>query len=433
MPSKNGTVLRTYKAGLKLPASLLDPFTQLVREREILQFLLKYTTAQFSKKHTQQLREMAANSRTPDRQWECFKGHKNLRQARKAIRNEYREIFANYVDQPLHDLEELLRTNQQQIAFFTRTNLQYDATLTLKGRIHQPAMPEPTKISLSDYQNLARDYLKQLCRTSRTYAMENIKRLPWDDPLTERKVTTLLENKANHLHSVSTQMATMLNVGNATRRKVEFVKALFQTEGDHKVDFQEVLPVYLAFYSVPTHFRNYLAKAWQVDSQWVRNTLVGWRRKIDPLIPKKVRIEPLTSFMENLARYCRGFCRDERERKIIGILQQKHGLHLLPTKMPLHALLPPKYRQDLDGLREKIVFSQEIREKIDEVTSNIDLNLFSHLTEELSKKVRATITELEETAPCYKPYFHVSRTTPSLFARQPLYCLGCQNHRLYPE
>ena len=34
MPSHNKKVVRTYKAGLKLPASLLEPFTHLVRERE---------------------------------------------------------------------------------------------------------------------------------------------------------------------------------------------------------------------------------------------------------------------------------------------------------------------------------------------------------------------------------------------------------------
>ena len=125
-----------------------------------------------------------------------------------------------------------------------------------------------------------------------------------------------------------------------------------------------MLPVYLTFYSVPIHFRNYLAEAWQVDAQWVRNTLVGWRRKVDPLLPPKVRIEPLTTFMEALARHCGQFCRDERDLKILGILQRKHVLHLLPTQIPLTALLPSEYRPALEGLRARIAFSKEIREKI---------------------------------------------------------------------
>ncbi|MHA2232412.1 MAG: hypothetical protein ACXAB4_07965, partial [Candidatus Hodarchaeales archaeon] len=314
--------------------------------------------------------------------------HKNLNQAREAVRNDYRTMLEKYGDQPRQDVEDLLRLNQQQISFFTRTDLQYDATLALKGRIQEPAMPDPTEISLCDYQNIARKYFKHLCGILRTYAMENIDRLPLDEPLTERKVTTLLETKANHLHSVSTQMATMLNGGNDTRQKLEDVKELFQTNGDKWSGFREVLPVYLTFYSIPIHFRNYLAKTWQVDSQWVRNTLVGWRRKVDPQLPKKVRIEPLTSFMEDLARYCSRFCQEEQERKIIGRLQHKHVLHLLPTNLPLESLLPPKYRQKLEGLRGKIVFSPELQEKIAAVTSRIDLDLFVQLTEELSQKIR---------------------------------------------
>ncbi|MHA2369395.1 MAG: hypothetical protein ACXADX_11295, partial [Candidatus Hodarchaeales archaeon] len=241
MPSKNKKVVRTYKVGLKLPASLLEPFTHLVRERETLQFLRKYPD-NFSPKQAQHLREVTVPSGTPDHQWECFKVYKNLNQASEAIRNDYRTMLAKWGNRLRQDVEDLLRVNQQQIAFFTRTDIQYDATLALKGRIQEPAMPDPTEISLHDYQNITRKYFKQLCGISRKYAMENIDRLPLDESLTERQVTTLLETKANHLHSVSTQMATMINVGNATRQKVEDVKELFQTNGDNGSGFREVLP-----------------------------------------------------------------------------------------------------------------------------------------------------------------------------------------------
>ncbi|MHA2368399.1 MAG: hypothetical protein ACXADX_06235 [Candidatus Hodarchaeales archaeon] len=402
MTSGNGEVLRTYKAGLKLPASLLDPFKQLVREREIFQFLLKYPN-KFSKKQSQQLREVAAKYRTATKQkWEGFRAYKNLIEASKAIQNEYKEIFTQYEEKPLQDLEYLLQENQKKLEFFKRSNLQYDASLTLKGLIEDPAKPTPTEISLHDYQTLARKYFKQLCGKLRHYAVENIERLPLDEKLTERKVTTLLGNKANHLHSVATQMATMMNVGNNARQKATFVKVLLQADRDNGSKFRDVLPIYLSFYSVPTHFRNYLAIIWQVDGQWVRNTLVGWRRKIDPLLPPKVQIEPLTAFMEDLARYCGKFCSDERERKILGILQQKRVLHLVPTNIPLHALLPPKYRSDLDSLQGKIVFSQEMREKVAAVTSSIDLTLFVQLTGELSDKIREHMAAFEEGAPCYK-------------------------------
>jgi predicted RNA-binding Zn-ribbon protein involved in translation (DUF1610 family) len=399
MLSQNGKVLRTYKTGLKLPASLLEPFTQLVREREILQFLRKYPD-NFSKKQAQKLHETAADCRTPTEQkWECFRWHKNLHQAAEAIQGEYRTLFENYQVKSPQAIEDLLQANQRQIAFFTRTDLQYDSKLTLQRRISHPAKPQPTEISLHDYQLLARQSLKQLCGLSRTYAVENIQQLPLDTPLTERQVTTLLGNKANHLHSVSTQMAMMMNVGNTIRQKVRDVKELLRPASVNEGDFREMLPIYLAFYSVPTHFRNYLAKRWQVDPQWVRNTLVGWRRKIDPRLPPKMQIEPLTAFMEDLATYCVQFCREDQERKVIGILQRKHALHLLPTPLPLEALVPSKYRPQLAGLRQRIAFPPELREKIAAATSDIDLALFTQHTETLSLKIREHLATLEPASP----------------------------------
>lgn len=391
--------MRTYKAGLTLPASLLEPFRQLVREREVLQFRRKDLTGQFSKKQTHYLREVAANEPLSSKhQWECFKAYKNLHSAAEAIKNKYRALLTRVGSHPLPAIEKLLAANQQQMASFTRTDLAYDALLTLKGRIRDPANPQSTEISLHDYQQLARQALKQLCGLSRTYAEGNIQQLPLDEPLTERQVTTLLDNKANHLHSVSTQMATLMNGGNATRQKVRDVKELLQPTSAKK-DFQDVLPIYLAFYSVPTHFRNYLAKRWQVDPQWVRNTLVGWRRKIDPYLPPKLQVEPLTALMETLADYCRQFCQDDQERKIIGILQRRHVLHLLPTKLPLQAVLPSKVRSQLVGLREKIEFSPELQEKIAAVTSKIDLALFQQLAEEFTQTIRDHLATLEATSP----------------------------------
>jgi hypothetical protein len=381
---------------------LIHPFNRLVREREILQFLRKYPTVRLSKKQSQQLHEVAANYNHPEqRKWKCFEARKNLIHASEAIRSEYWEIFVNYGDRPLQDLEDLLQENQKKIELFTRSNLRYNAELTLKGLIEDPAKPKPTEISLHDYQTLARKYFKHLCGTSRTYALENIERLPLGEKLTERKVTTLLGNKANHLHSVATQIATMMNVGNDARQKATFVRALLQANRDIGSEFQDVLPVYLSFYSIPTHFRNYLATIWQVDGQWVRNTLVGWRRKVDPRLPQKVQIEALTAFMEALAQYCGRFCREEKELRIISILQQKQVLHLLPTNIPLQILLPPKYWQDLDGLRAKIVFSSEMREKIAEVATRVDLTLFVQLTGELSEKIREHMAALEEGTPRY--------------------------------
>ena len=90
--------------------------------------------------------------------------------------------------------------------------------------------PTPAEISMSDYQNITRTYLKQLCSNSHKYTLNNINLLPYDQTLTERKVTTILGNKANHLHSVSTQMSAMMNVNKDIRGRFNIVKALLQEE-----------------------------------------------------------------------------------------------------------------------------------------------------------------------------------------------------------
>ena len=60
MKRENGNIMRTYKTGLKLPASLLDPFNELVQIREVIQFLLKNNSKRFSKKQQQKLNGFAS-------------------------------------------------------------------------------------------------------------------------------------------------------------------------------------------------------------------------------------------------------------------------------------------------------------------------------------------------------------------------------------
>ena len=403
MEYKSVEILRTYKNGLKLPASLINPFNELVREREILQFLVKSLNDGFSNNQLQRLTEVASRSITPEnRKWKCFKLHKNLANSSKTVINEYKTIFNKNISFPIADLQKNLNSNRKLLEFFTRNRLRYDINLNLKGMINDPENPAPTEISMSDYQNIARTNLKRLCGNSHKYALNNINLLPYDETLTERKVTTILGNKANHLHSVSTQMSTMMNVNKDIRGKFNFIKTLLQDEDPNATYFHDVLPIYLSFYSVPKHFKNYIAKSWKVDSNWVRNTLVGWRRKLDPYLPKKMRVEPLTTFMDELAVYCKTFCESENEVKIISILQKKRVLHLLNSKIQLKFLVPKKLRIFYEELQAKIQFTDKIRELIDGYTQKIDVALFKKLNQELKNKILKDLEDVDNNSSRYK-------------------------------
>lgn len=401
MKRENGNVMRTYKTGLKLPASLLDPFNELVQKREVIQFLLKKHTKRFSKKQLQKLSGFASKFKgLKNLKWESFKIHKNLQFSSQSTIVKYKTIFMKYLSLSQQELEVLLQKNKNNIDFYKRNDLIFNSNLSLKGVIKDPANPTSTEISLSDYQNISRKYFKHLCGNSHKYALNNIKALPNDENLTERKVTALLGNGDNHLHSVSAQMATMMNVNKDMRKKLEYVRSLLRdTNG---TDFQDLIPIYVSYYSVPNHFRKYLSKVWYVDSQWVRNTLVGWRRKLDPHLPKKMRVEPLTQLMAELASYCKEFCQTEDETKVIGILQKKHVLHLCNTEISLISLIPKKLIDSYTKLKEKIELSNEITKKIDTFTSNISKDRIIGWSVKLKNKIAEEIRNLDKISVRYK-------------------------------
>ncbi|MBD3228689.1 MAG: hypothetical protein GF329_10940 [Candidatus Lokiarchaeota archaeon] len=159
---------------------------------------------------------------------------------------------------------------------------------------------------------------------------ENLNRWPY------KAAAVYLETSRNIDMIALEQMTSMMEVYRDLCAKVQQVKTLLYSptfdsnaKSDTTPDFSDAVHVLTYYYSIPGHLLGYLAYRWKVDREWVRNTLVGWRRKADSHLPIKMRIEPLTDLMEDLATHCKKFFTSDDEIKVIGILQKNHVLHVI--------------------------------------------------------------------------------------------------------
>lgn len=356
---------RTYKTGLRAPDTLLDGVSWLVREREVLRYLEKH--------HNGDLKGLYA-----------YKSGGN--HPSPTLENKYRDIFQLWKGRPYNDLMTALRTNENSL-FKKKTRHPLLSSHHFARKDIQPfsdtATPDPSQISLHDYCALARESLKMICAHLDTIAREVIHDIPDDLQLLiakamtnaraqgnfikecslyhypEKAIAYYLERKSNLELTAFEQVAAAMKGYRDMRSKVDFVRRLLFPPVDKDClesipDFSDVIPVLLYTYSIPRYFRNYLAKTWEVDLEWVRNTLVGWRRKIDPLLPKKCQVEPLVELMSLLARHAKKHVENDEQRKVIGLLEKKRVLHLLTHDINLEAILPKNLLTAYRTLKENI-------------------------------------------------------------------------------
>jgi len=358
-------VRRTYKTGLRAPDCLIEGVSWLVREREILRYLEKHTEGDLL----------------------AFCKHKSgLDNPPPTLKDRYRQLFHLWQGHSHEEIVNALRTNESALfekktrhpvlnaRHFTRNDIR---------RFSDTATPAPSLISLHDYGYLARESLKMICAHLDSIARDVINDIPDDMQLLvdkamtnalakgnvikerslyhypEKAIAYYLERKSNLELTAFEQVAAAMESYRDMRGKVDFVRRLlFPPVDKDRVesipDFSDVIPVLLYTYSIPRYFRNYLARTWEVDLEWVRNTLVGWRRKIDPLLPKKCQVEPLVELMSLLARHAKNHIENDEQFKVIGLLEKKRVLHLLVQDINLKALLPKDLHIAYLTLKEKI-------------------------------------------------------------------------------
>lgn len=207
----------------------------------------------------------------------------------------------------------------------------------------------------------------------------------------QKAIEFIIDSHGNLDQMAFAQLADNFKAYFTLRDKVEFISKLI-APAKALDKFSNIVPVFLNYYSIPNYFRKYLAKKWKVDSRWVRNTLIGWRRKMDSLLPDQFQIEPLTDMFLELAIHYKQSARniDDDDIKVIGILQKKHVLHLLPSQMlDLTPLLPSELVKNYDYLKNNATeLPNELKLKLEIHTHQISKKSFLNSLNELLNDVK---------------------------------------------
>ena len=426
--SSNDEILRTYKVGLRCPESLLIGFRDLMRRQQVLRFLQQLHFGRFAPKHLKKFEELAhkyKNSRLLA--FEKFKRYNSLHHTNEIVVSKYESLFNRYftfADTQL--LQELNRVNEQ-IAEHKIQDRQLSADTFSKSDVpifENITNPLPTEISLHDYQLLANKSLKLICSHINRFAVDNIDKLPETrEELIQVALNTTRISKSQldaHPYKAASaylragrnfdqiameQMTNMMEVYRGTRNKVEYVRNLLYSEQDVTVtDFSGVLPVLMSYYSLPRFFLYYLSKAWNVDLGWVRNTLVGWRRKVDPYLPVKFQVESLTTLMKDLADHCKAQAIGEDEIQVIGLLQKKHVLHLIhEPSVDLAPLLTKRLWPTYQKLKRKLKgWAPALQKEISNHCTTISREVFVWAGEQLYQSVDDNLKSLDPGSISYK-------------------------------
>ena len=393
--------LRTYKVGLRVPESLVKPQNKLLIEREVLYFL--------------------RNSYYKRKKSTLFS--KKLKNANPSILLKYKQVYKDYKNLSLEEITEELEKNRSCLNMLQRKKpLFYLNSFTKrdvpnfeckrKGKL-QFLSPTPKEISLHDYQYLANSSLRFVCKHLNTLVVDNINTIPsiQEELLKEAFELCQKEGRGYSQKQLQSRLEIALacktgihsNLGRTAfyqlgtalkgffdlREKVQTISKIMNKE------FVDIIPVLLAYYSIPRHFVLYISKSWNVDAQWVRNTLVGWRRKLDLLFPRQFQIEGLNELFVKIADFYKQYTHNKEETKVIGRLQKKHMLHFLPhKKIDLSNLFPKNLKQSYILLQERIKpLPSELQSSLEQYLISINEHEFREAASQLISKVQRTMSQ----------------------------------------
>ncbi|MFX1518892.1 MAG: hypothetical protein ACFFCD_03075 [Promethearchaeota archaeon] len=416
----NGELLRTYKVGLRCPESLLIEFRDLMRRQQVLRFLQRVHCKRFTSKQLKNFEGLAQKYQNPKIvAFEQFKRYNSLQQATEFVISQYETLFDDYFScSGSQHLAEIGCINAR-IAEHTTQDGELRANAVSKSAVptfEDPANPKPTEISVHDYQLLANKSLKLICAHLNTFAVDNIDKLPETREeliqvaLTTTKISKFQLNTRPYLAASAylgsgrnidqlaiQQMTAMMQVYRNTRNKVDYVRNLLYPEQDDATDFSAVVSILMSYYSQPKYFLYYLAKAWKVDLGWVRNTLVGWRRKVDPHLPIKFQVEPLTTLMIELADHCKAQVSSKDVLRVIGLLQKRHILHLIhEPSIDLAPLLPKGLWATYQALTMRLKgWTPALQQEIHKHCTDIGEEVFVQAGEQLYHSVEQNMNSLD--------------------------------------
>ncbi len=425
------TVLHTYKVGLRAPEGLIEPITALVRKCQVLRFLRRRQEDRFTAKQKARLSQLQNRSADPRIQaFEEFKLLNTVGQAPETLIATYQQLFQVY---------STLSGSQLQ-GEYTRVKIAFANHKTKKPQLgavrferadvpqfQDSANPLPSEISLHDYEYLASRSVKLICAHLNRFAVEHIDRIPTDreDLIAQAaaanpnlnvrflrqhpyKAASIVLGKGANLDQMALEpMLGMLEVYGDLQEKVQTVNALLfpPLGGLNGPDFSDVSPVLLLYYSIPVPFLAYLATRWKVERQWVRNTLVGWRRKIDPDLPVQLQLEAVGSLMGQLAAYCRPYARSSETQQVLFLLQLHHVLHLLQEPgIDLRPLVPESLHAAYAQLRRAVpAFPSALQAAIQTQTTSFSSAQLQRGGAQFKARLEAVLKGLPADSPRVQP------------------------------
>ncbi len=401
---------RTYKTSLRAPASLVNGLSLLVVEREVLRYLHAVPGGDFD--------------------GFCLR-KRGLERATAATRARYREGIDAWAGRSSAGIKAALATNARAIAGLKTRDPAFAGgagfTRDAIGAVSDIATPDPAAISLHDYCRLAGESLKMTCAHLDSIAREIALLLPAsaDDLVAvasanaaskgsaitegslrkypEKAIAHYLGRHGNVELTAFEQVAAMMEVYRDTCAKVDFTRGLlFDDDGNH--DFSGVASALLYTCTVPRHALVYLVRAWDVEPGWIRNTLVGWRRKVDELLPASCQVEPLTGAFAALAREVVAIAGgDETRVKVIGILERQHVLHLLQHDVDLSSLVNVALHPALAEVHAAVVASRDalapVLQSITRHETSMSAPALFAAATALSRSVTTTMTSLPDGSP----------------------------------
>ncbi len=135
--------------------------------------------------------------------------------------------------------------------------------------------------------------------------------------------------------------------------------------------YPEVREMLTGFYSVPQYFRKYVASLRQfrgLDFQYIRNLIVGWRRRMDPQMDSKLKIESIPEHAQTLVTSIRESRKEkvysQETRKnmetVLHFLQRNHCVQFLwESEFDVTLFTKESYREGFMELK-KLVESDSI-------------------------------------------------------------------------
>lgn len=352
-----GKSYATYRVGLKMPKEIRREYNKIMREREVLRYLIKRTRSRNGQKSAD---DYIKNYR---------KFHENTRTEIKKI---YERLINKFITKSLNELKTLLNENTKQLKPYHAKNLDNSIVERddLKPTDQDGFIPN---ISIHDYKLLANESLKLKCKETNEIAqivvpsvIDKLKNKPVGEKKIEHTDVRKHIKKTNEIEKPGSMIAQwyynlvpgVVEAYDDLCGKLEKFKKII-TKSTDTYDFTDCIETYLLSYSIPkplTSFLSYHLKSGKekLESQWIMNTLVGWRRKVDPFLPEKYQVESITEWMQNIADQYLKLCETESEEQIVRNLQKNQVLHLFHLKTDLSMFFNGTLKGEYESFHRRI-------------------------------------------------------------------------------